>query len=74
MKRKAPSPPSRVSEDQSQSSNETGNLFMLFNWEATEGMASWLNIKEIPPYEIRPSSKNVIARHLQIVRSGNTTL
>ncbi|NXK76841.1 COBL1 protein, partial [Amazona guildingii] len=36
MKRKAPSPPSRAPEDQSQSSNETGNLFMLFNWEATE--------------------------------------
>ncbi|OXB69261.1 hypothetical protein ASZ78_011381 [Callipepla squamata] len=33
MKRKAPSPPSRTPEDQSESSNETGNLFILFNWE-----------------------------------------
>lgn len=31
MKRKAPSPPSRTPEDQSESSNETGNLFILFN-------------------------------------------
>uniref|UniRef100_A0A8C3VBZ4 Cordon-bleu ubiquitin-like domain-containing protein n=1 Tax=Catharus ustulatus TaxID=91951 RepID=A0A8C3VBZ4_CATUS len=39
MKRKAPSPPSRAPEDQSESTNEPGNLFMLFNWQATESIA-----------------------------------
>lgn len=39
MKRKAPSPPSRAPEDQSESTNKPGNLFMLFNWQATESIA-----------------------------------
>lgn len=73
MKRKAPSPPSRAPEDQSESSSETGNLCMLFNWEVTGSMATWLNIKEIPPYEIRTLSKNMSAKHLQFLRSSNTT-
>lgn len=67
MKRKAPSPPSRTPEDRSESSNETGNLFMLFNWEATEGMAIWLNIKGILPNKIRNLRKNMSVTDLWIV-------
>lgn len=39
MKRKAPSPPSRAPQDQRESTNEPGNLFMLFDWKATESIA-----------------------------------
>ncbi|NWJ07771.1 COBL1 protein, partial [Crypturellus undulatus] len=38
-KRKAPSPPSRMPEDQSESINEPGNLFMLLNYKARERSA-----------------------------------
>ncbi|TRZ27024.1 hypothetical protein HGM15179_000069 [Zosterops borbonicus] len=52
MKRKAPSPPSRAPGDQSESSNEPGNLFMPFNWEATENVrSSEYNLEEIDERE-----------------------